>query len=103
MPTTICVKLNITPQNNVVHIVQIDRTKVEVLGEINSVSIQLSSNPKVYQIIDILVVGIRTLYGLLLIRDWSEKIHGYFATNWSRKWLPYNGKPNQMELTKRNI
>jgi len=47
MPRTVCTKLNITPQKSVVHIVQLDRTKVEVLGEMISVSIRLSSNPKV--------------------------------------------------------
>ena len=51
MPRTVCTKLNITPQKYAVHIVQLDRTKVEVLGEIALVSIRLSSNPKVSQII----------------------------------------------------
>ena len=50
MPRTVCTKLNITPQKSVVHIVQLDRTKVEVLREMISVSIRLSSNPKVSQI-----------------------------------------------------
>lgn len=69
MPRTMCTKLNITPQKFVVHIVQLDRTKVEVLGEISSVSIRISSNPKVSQIIDILVVDIPEFYGLILSRD----------------------------------
>jgi len=33
VPSTMCTKLNITPQKYAVHIVQLDRTKVEVLGE----------------------------------------------------------------------
>jgi hypothetical protein len=73
MPKTICAKLNITPQKSVIHIVQFERTRVEVLGEINSVSIRLSSNPKVCEIIDILVADIPKFYGLILSRDWSEK------------------------------
>eukprot|EP00253_Pinus_taeda_P026383 PITA_26383 len=46
MPTSVCSKLNIKPQKSVIHIVQLDRTKVQVLGEINSVTI---SHLKHYQ------------------------------------------------------
>ena len=98
MPRVVRTKLNITPQKPTVHIVQLDRTKVEVLGEITSVSIRLSSNSKVSQIIDILVANIPEFYGLILIRDWSEKLHGYFATDWSHMWLPHNDKPNQIRV-----
>ena len=72
MPSIVCAKLNITPQKYTVQIVQLDRTKVEVLGEITLVSIRLSSNPKVSQIIDILVANIPEFYGLILSRDWFE-------------------------------
>ena len=54
MPRTVCTKLNTTPQKSAIHIVQLDRKKVEVLGEITLVSIRISDNPKVSQIIDIL-------------------------------------------------
>ena len=70
-----CTKLNITPKKSVVHIVQLDKTRVEVIGEILSVSIRLSSNPKVLQVIDILAADIPEFYGLILSRDWSEKLH----------------------------
>ena len=66
------------------HIVQLDRSQVEVIGELNQVTIRLSSNPKVCQVIDILVADIPEFYGLILSRDWSEKLHGYFATDWSQ-------------------
>lgn len=46
MTRVVCTKLNITPQKSTVHIVQLDRTKVEVLEEITSISIRISSNPK---------------------------------------------------------
>jgi len=62
------------------------------------VTIRLSSNPKVCQVIDILVADIPEFYGLILSRDWSKKLHGYFTTNWSHMWLPYNGKPNQIKV-----
>jgi len=90
--------LNITPQKYAVHIVQLDRTKVEVLREIASVSIRISSNPKVSKIIDNLVADIPEFYGLILSRDWSENLHGYFTTDWSHMWLPHNGKSNKIRV-----
>jgi hypothetical protein len=56
----------------------------------------MSSNPKAHQTIDIVVVEIPKSYGLLLRRDWSTKIQGYFSTDWSHLWLPYKGKENQI-------
>ena len=94
LPKSICAKLNVQPQKSIVRIVHMDRSKVEVIGELNQVTIMLSSNPKVCQIIDILVADIPKFYGLILSRDWSEKLHVYFATDWSHMWLPYNGKQN---------
>lgn len=83
MPRAMCTKLNITPRKYAVHIVQLDRTKVKVLGEIASISIRISNNPEVSQIIDILMAEIPEFYGLFLSRDWSKKLHGYFTTDWS--------------------
>ena len=69
MPRKVCTKLNITPQKTSLHIVQLDRTKVEVIVEMLSVSIGLSSNTRVSQVIDILVADIPDFYGLILSRD----------------------------------
>ena len=70
------------------------RTKVQVLGEINLVTIRLSANPRVVQRIDILITDIPKFYGLILSRDLSEKLHGYISTDWSHMRLPYKEKPN---------
>jgi hypothetical protein len=64
------------------------------------VLIRLSSNPKVHRVIDIIVVDIIEVYGLLLSRDWSEQLHGYFATDWSHLWLPENGNPNKIKVNR---
>ena len=40
------------------------------------------------------------MYGLFLSRDWSEKLHGYFPTDWSHLWLPENGKPNKIRVNR---
>ena len=71
MPALVCSKLNIEPQKYAVHIVQLYRTKVQVLGEINTVTIRLSADLRVVQRIDILIVDIPEFYGLILHRDWS--------------------------------
>jgi hypothetical protein len=70
------------------------------LGELKDVLIRLSSNSKVFPIIYIIVVDIPDAYGLVLSRDWSEKLHGYFSTDWSHLWIPYSGKPNQIHVNK---
>lgn len=36
--------------------------------------------------------------GLILNRDWFEKLHSYFATDWSHMWFPHNSKPNQIKV-----
>ena len=38
------------------------------------------------------------MYGLVLSRDWSAKLNGYFALDWSHLWFPYKGSPNQIKL-----
>lgn len=96
MPCFVYLNLNIAPQNSTLHIVQLDRTKFKVLGEMNYVLIRLAFNSKFHQVIDILVDDIPDFYSLILSGDWWEKLHGYFATNWSHLWLPYNGSPNKI-------
>jgi len=60
---------------------QLDRSKVKVLGELKYVFIRLASNSKVHQIIDILVADIPKAYGLLFNKDYFKKLNGYCATN----------------------
>ena len=35
---------------------------------------------------------------MILSKDWSAKMNGYFATDWSHLWLPYIGHPNQIKV-----
>lgn len=37
-------------------------------------------------------------YVLLLSRDWSSQLNGYFATDLSHLWFPYKGKANQIQV-----
>ena len=45
-----------------------------------------------------MIEDIPETYGMCLSRDWSEKLKGYFATDWLHMWLPLNGKPNKFKV-----
>ena len=45
-----------------------------------------------------MVVDIPEAYGLILSRDWSAKLNGYFTTNWLHMWLPYNNSQNKVKV-----
>jgi hypothetical protein len=100
MPWSVCQKINAKVQPSNLKIIQLDRTSVKVIGGLRNVLIRLSSNPKVHQVIDIIVVDIPEVYGLFLGREWSEQLHGYFVTDWSHLWLPKNGKPNRIKVNR---
>ena len=98
MPWSVCQKINTEVEPSTLKIIQLDRTSVKVVGELKNELIRLLSNPKVHQVIDIIVVDIPEVYVLFLSRDWSEQLHGYFATDWSHLWLPENVKPNKIRV-----
>jgi hypothetical protein len=58
MPWSVCQKINAEVEPSTLKIIQLDRTNVKVIGELKNVLIRLSSNPKVHQVIDIIVVDI---------------------------------------------
>lgn len=58
------------------------------MGELKEVVIIFSSNPQIFQVIDIVVVAIPKEYGIILSRDWSSKLNGYFSTDQSQFLLP---------------
>ena len=49
---------------------------------------------------DIVIDDVPETYGMWLGRDWYEKLKGYFSTDWSHLWLPYNGRPNQIKINR---
>jgi hypothetical protein len=98
MPWSICQKINVEVEPSNLKIIQLDRTSVKVIGELRNVLIRLSFNPKVHQVIDIIVVDVPEVYGLFLSRDWSEQLHSYFTTDWSHLLLLENGKPNKIRV-----
>ena len=62
------------------------------------VLIRLSTDERVCQYIDIVVVDIPDAYGLVLSRDWSARLDGYFASDWSHLWFPHKGSPNKIKV-----
>jgi hypothetical protein len=58
MPWSVFQKINAEVEPSSLKIIQLDRTDVKVMGELKNVLIRLSSNPKVHQFIDIIVVDI---------------------------------------------
>ena len=71
---------------------------MKVIGEMEDVLIRLSSNEKVCEFIDIVVADIPEAYGLVLSWDWSAKLNGYFASDWSHMWFPHKVCPNQIKV-----
>ena len=49
----------------------------------------------------IMVLDIPESYGLILSRDWSTKINGYFSIDWSHLWIPYNNTQNQIKILRK--
>ena len=96
MSYSVCNKLNVEPQIRRTKIIQLYQSHVKVFGEPKDVLIHLSSNSKVHQTIDIVVVDIPKAYGVILRRDWPDKMNGYFATNWSHLQLPYKVQLNKI-------
>ena len=62
--------------------------------------IRLTGNSSIYQIIYIVVADIPDAYGFFFRRDWSQRLNGFFATEWSTLWFPKNGKANQIKISR---
>ena len=98
MSLSVCKRINGQPKPSTWRVFQLDRTNVKVIGEMEDVLVRLSSNDKVCQFIDIVVADIPEAYGIVLSRDWSAKLKGYFSSDWSHLWLLYIGSSNQIKV-----
>lgn len=96
MPLFVAKKINEKWDKKDAQIIHLERTLVHVIGELGNVLIHLSSDQRVHKCIDIVIMDILEAYGVLLSRDWSKKLQGYFYTNWSRLRLPCKGINNQI-------
>ena len=69
MPLSVCKRINGQPKPTTGQVVQLDRTVVKVVGEMEDVLISLLVDERVFQFIDIVVENIPDAYGLVLSRD----------------------------------
>ena len=69
MPLLVYKRINGQPKPSTWRVVQLDRTNVKVIGEMEDVLVRLYSNDKVCQVIDIVVADIPDAYGIVLSRD----------------------------------
>lgn len=90
MQCVVCMNFNIQFKRSTTQIVHLGKSNIRLLGNLKVVLIKLSSNPKIHQINNIFVVDIPESYGLLLSRDCQSQLNGYFSTNWSHLWSPFN-------------
>ena len=69
MPLLVCKKINGQPKPSTWQFLQLNRTAVKVIGEMEDLLIRLSADARVCQYIDIVVADIPDAYGLVLSRD----------------------------------
>ena len=100
MPLSVCKQINGQPKPTTGQVLQLERTTVKVIGEMEDVLIHLYADERVCQYIDIVVVDIPDAYGLVLSRAWSTKLEGYFASDWLHMWFPHKGCKNQIKVFK---
>jgi hypothetical protein len=98
MSFSICKKLNAILLKSDKNVIQIEKTLEKFIGELKDVMIIMDTHPKFVQVIDIIVVDISEAYGLLLSRDWFEKLNGYFSTDWAHLWFPLKGHNNMIRI-----
>ena len=98
MPLSVCKQINGQPKPTTRQVLQLDKTTVKVIGEMEDVLIRLFTYERVCQYIDIVVGDISDAYGLVLSWDWSARLEEYFASYWSHLWFPFKGCQNQIKV-----
>lgn len=71
MPFTVCKVLGITTMPSKCKVNQIDKTKVNVVGELNRIPMHVALDLRVHQVINIQVADISDTYGMILGRDFT--------------------------------
>lgn len=69
MPFSICKNLVLTLVQTHKKVIQLDKTEVNVVGELKNVHVQIGSNPHIQSYMDIQIVDIPKTYGMLLSHD----------------------------------
>lgn len=81
---------------------QLDKIEVSVVGELNMIPMQVTSDPRV-QVINIQVANIPNAYGMILGKYFMRILNGYTSLDHSHMWLPWKGVPNHIRIEKEPI
>ena len=84
IPLSIAQRLGVNPQPSNRMVIQLDKIEVKVIGVLKDVRIQLTIDPQIQDIVDIHVVDIPETYRLLLSREWTKCLRGWFSTNFTQ-------------------
>lgn len=98
MPYEVCKALHLPIAESPDGITQLDSTLVKVVGMVHNLRIQIAFEPQIERDIDIQVVQIPPKYGMLLSRDWSATLNGFWLTCFTHLWLPWRGLTNQIKI-----
>jgi hypothetical protein len=96
MPLKFYENINVKPEAYDIQIIQLDRTRVKVIGELKNILIKCMVILKFIKLLTLLWWTYLITMDMLLSRDWYAMLNGYFSTDWSHLWLPFNGKLNQI-------
>ena len=78
MPLSIAKRIGVNHQSSNRVVIELDKIEVKVIGVLKDVWIQLTIDPRIQDVIDIHVVDILETYGLLLSREWTKCLRGWF-------------------------
>ena len=81
MPLAVCKRLDGPLKPTIWDVTQLDETSVKVVGEMEDVLIRLAGNKRTCHYVDIIVADIPDGYGMILNRDWTSRLNGYFASD----------------------
>lgn len=98
MPVGVWKTLNIPLSYSPKKVTQLDQIEVKVIEMLIDVHIQIASEPRIQQRIDVQVVEIPDIYGMLLSINRSRDMNEYISIDWSHLWLPWRGIANQIRL-----
>ena len=91
-------RLGAVPQPTSRVVIQLDKIEVKVIGVLKYVHIQLIIDPRIQDIIDIHVVEILEIYEMLLTKECTKCLRGWFSTNFTQLWLAWKGLNNQIKI-----
>ena len=73
-------------------VTQLDSFSIDIVGSVKGVQITLNAFSNICVIQDIIVVDLPPLFGICLSREFTTKLGGYLALDYSHLLLPFQNK-----------